>query len=56
MDGGRGERQYTVITGARAPLRGKRIVRARETECAVYYGVGTATLPPPTRPVPLGAP
>lgn len=38
-DGGQGERQYTVITSRRAALRGRRIVRGREAECAVYYGV-----------------
>jgi hypothetical protein len=43
-DGGRGERQYTVITSQRAALRGKRIVRGREPECALYYGVGYAPL------------
>jgi hypothetical protein len=38
-DGGCGERQYTVITSQRAPLKGKRIVRGREAECAIYYGI-----------------
>jgi hypothetical protein len=37
-DGGRGERQYTVITSLRAGLKGKRIVRGREGDCAAYYG------------------
>lgn len=32
-DGGRGERQNTVITAERGPLRGRRIVRGREEEC-----------------------
>ncbi len=32
-DGGRGERQCTVITSERGPLRGRRIVRGREEEC-----------------------
>jgi DNA polymerase/3'-5' exonuclease PolX len=36
-DGGRGERQCTVITSQRGPLAGKRIVRSREGECALYY-------------------
>jgi predicted flap endonuclease-1-like 5' DNA nuclease len=36
-DGPGGERQYTVITSQRGPLTGKRIVRGREDECAVYY-------------------
>jgi len=32
-----GERQCTVITAERAPLRGRRIVRGREAECLAYY-------------------
>ena len=36
-DGGRGERQCTVITSQRGPLEGKRIVRGREAECVEYY-------------------
>jgi Holliday junction resolvasome RuvABC DNA-binding subunit len=36
--GTRGERQCTVITAERGALRGKRIVRGREGECAEYYG------------------
>ncbi len=36
-DGGRGERQCTVITSQRGPLTGKRIVRGREGECVSYY-------------------
>lgn len=36
-DGGRGERQCTVITSQRGPLASKRIVRSREGECALYY-------------------
>jgi DNA polymerase (family 10) len=31
------ERQCTVITSERGPLRGKRIVRGREEECARHY-------------------
>lgn len=31
------ESQCTVITSERGPLRGKRIVRGREAECAHYY-------------------
>jgi DNA polymerase (family 10) len=31
------ERQCTVITSERGPLRGKRIVRGREEECARFY-------------------
>jgi DNA polymerase (family X) len=37
FDGGGGERQHTVITSLRGPLRGKRIVRGLEEECARYY-------------------
>jgi Holliday junction resolvasome RuvABC DNA-binding subunit len=36
-DGDRGEHQCTVITSQRGPLSGKRIVRGREGECALYY-------------------
>jgi hypothetical protein len=36
-DGGRGERQCTVITSQRGALKGKRIVRGREAECMQYY-------------------
>ncbi len=36
-DEGRGERQCTVITSQRGPLKGKRIIRGREEECAQYY-------------------
>lgn len=36
-DGGRGERQCTVITGQRGALKGKRLVRGREAECMRYY-------------------
>lgn len=36
-DGGKGERQCTVITAMFGPLEGKRIVRGRESECAAYY-------------------
>jgi hypothetical protein len=35
-DGGQ-DGQCTVITAQRQPLRGKRIVRGREGECAAYY-------------------
>lgn len=36
-DGGRGERQCTVITAEFGRLSGKRIVRGREAECSAYY-------------------
>lgn len=32
------EGQVTVVTATRGPLKGKRIVRGRETECKRYYG------------------
>jgi hypothetical protein len=37
-DGGDGERQCTVLTGERGPLRGRRIVRGREAECLALPG------------------
>jgi DNA polymerase (family X) len=36
-DGGRGERQYTVVTASRGPMKGKRVVRGREVECLAVY-------------------
>jgi hypothetical protein len=36
-DGGGGERQCTVITSQYGGLKGKRIVRGREADCARYY-------------------
>lgn len=36
-DGGQGERQYTVVTSRRGPLKGKRVVRGREMECLACY-------------------
>ncbi|MCI0426429.1 MAG: helix-hairpin-helix domain-containing protein [Nitrospiraceae bacterium] len=36
-DDDHGERQCTVITSHQAPFSGKRIVRGREEDCAVYY-------------------
>jgi predicted flap endonuclease-1-like 5' DNA nuclease len=36
-DGGRGERQCTVITAERGPMEGRRIVRGREGECSAHY-------------------
>ncbi|HYL56639.1 MAG TPA: helix-hairpin-helix domain-containing protein [Gemmatimonadales bacterium] len=37
IDGGRAEQQYTVVTARRGPLKGRRVVRGREVECAAYY-------------------
>ena len=31
------EGQRTVVTESQGPLRGRRVVRGRETECRVYY-------------------
>jgi hypothetical protein len=39
FDDGRGERQCTVVTEYRGPLRRRRVVRGRELECAEHYGV-----------------
>ena len=36
-DDGAGERQYTVVTAPSGPLRGRRVVRGREPECAAHY-------------------
>lgn len=36
-DGDGTERQCTVITSAFGPLQGRRIVRGREPECAIFY-------------------
>lgn len=36
---GKGENQYTVVTESRGRLKGKRIVRGRERECADHYGL-----------------
>lgn len=37
FDGGGAERQCTVITAVRGPMRGQRIVRGREDECLQHY-------------------
>ena len=34
---GKGENQCTVVTESRGPLKGKRVIRGREDECAEYY-------------------
>lgn len=46
VDGGQGERQYTVVTASRGPLKGKRVVRGREAECLAHYGRRTSTRTP----------
>ena len=35
---GKGENQCTVVTESRGALKGKRVIRGREDECAEYYG------------------
>jgi len=37
FDEGDGERQHTVITAQREPMKGRRIVRGREPECEAHY-------------------
>ena len=37
FDGQDGERQHTVVTATSGPLKGQRIVRGRESECAAFY-------------------
>ncbi|MDE3127790.1 MAG: DNA-binding protein [Gemmatimonadota bacterium] len=39
-DGRDGERQCTIVTAGRGPLKGRRVVRGRERECIAYYHVG----------------
>ncbi len=39
-DGRDGERQCTVVTAPKGPLRGKRVVRGRERECITHYHLG----------------
>jgi DNA polymerase (family X) len=46
VDGGRGERQYTVVTASRGPMKGKRVVRGREVECLAVYRERAATRTP----------
>lgn len=46
VDGGRGERQYTVVTASRGPMQGKRVVRGREAECLAVYRERAATRAP----------
>ena len=42
-DGGGSDGQWTVITARSGPLSGRRVVRGREQECALHYGVSFAT-------------
>ncbi len=48
-DGAGGERQATVITSQFGALKGRRIVRGREEECARYYGARLASRQWPVR-------
>ena len=45
VDGGQGERQYTVVTARRGVLTGRRVVRGREPECLAYYRARGLALP-----------
>jgi hypothetical protein len=47
-DNGAGESRHTVITAAFGPLRGRRVVAGRETECIAVYN--------PERPTPVAEP
>lgn len=51
---GKTGRQYTVVTAPSGPLRGRRVVRGRETACAEHYGVdlvpGASMRPPRAAP------
>jgi len=38
-ESGRRENQCTVVTEARGPLKGKRVIRGREAECRKFYGL-----------------
>lgn len=40
VDGRDGERQCTIVTAGKGPLRGRRVVRGRERECIAHYHVG----------------
>jgi putative hydrolase len=44
-DGRNGERQHTIITSEFGRLRGRRIVRGREPECEMFYGLGSELKP-----------
>jgi putative hydrolase len=44
-DDGPREHQWTIITAAFGPLRGRRIVRGREAECAAHYSAGPQAAP-----------
>lgn len=46
------ERQATIVTARIGPLSGKRVVRGREPECEIHYGVFAGETPPSTVRVP----
>ena len=37
VDGGRGERRYTVVTAPKGVMKGRRVVRGHEAECLAHY-------------------
>jgi hypothetical protein len=47
FDGKDGERQCTVVTGGRGPLRGRRLVAGRNLECTQFYRSADARAPAP---------
>jgi DNA polymerase (family X) len=49
-DDGPREHQWTIITAAFGPLRGRRIVRGREAECASFYEAATQDVAVETNP------
>ncbi len=38
-ESGKGENQCTVVTEQRGPMKGKRVIRGRESECRKFYGL-----------------
>lgn len=40
VEKGNGENQCTVVTESRGPMKGKRVIRGREKECASHYSTG----------------
>jgi len=38
-ESGKGENQCTVVTESRGPMKGKRVIRGRESECRKFYGL-----------------
>jgi DNA polymerase (family X) len=39
-ESGKGENQCTVVTEQRGPMKGRRVIRGRESECRKFYGLG----------------